>query len=351
MSQTATPRIAVPALAADAATTYDDIFMRSTTSDQGSIPAPSPLCTSPDIIPMSTPVANPQTYFVNTYGQDLGGTVLANQQNYIYVRGKNLAAGAQSGTVQLHWTKASLIMWPSIWGTQTLKSGSGASSVSVSAANAGDVVVGSDAFEWAPADPGPNDHYCLVGRVITAQHPNPVPTTINTADDFANYVANNRGVGWRNVVVVDQNTPTFQVTVNLQSPTQQELHIFLDVAGLPIGSQVGFTSAGVDINGQPVSMAPVTILSNGGESHGIVVTLPAGFNDDITYSFWANGQAYPSGISHSIALRAVYVPPSTSAMAAFARPIRYRDARAAADVDSIPIVTGVVIGDHTARIQ
>jgi hypothetical protein len=77
---------------------YDDMFLRDAIDDTGQVPYTGrTVCFSPDIIPYGqTNVTNPDAFFGGNYGQDLGQTVTPSSNNNIYVRVKNLGAGATS---------------------------------------------------------------------------------------------------------------------------------------------------------------------------------------------------------------------------------------------------------------
>jgi len=63
-------------------------------------------------------------YAKTTWTKDIGVNTVANATNYIYVRGKNLKTDKQDGEIALYYTKASLIMYPSIWIHNQLKNSS-----------------------------------------------------------------------------------------------------------------------------------------------------------------------------------------------------------------------------------
>jgi hypothetical protein len=276
-------------LAADGASQYDDIFVRANFGDSGSIPATGTLSTCPDIIPSGTqPVADPVNTFTNNYsnsganGQDL----VANAQNYIYMRGKNLHNGPETGTLQLYYSPASLLLYPSLWSQNQLKTSSGKSTVPVSAQNLGDIVVGQDPFTWVPQMPNAGDHYCLVGRVVTPSHPNPIPATGNISD-FATYIANNRGMGWRNVVVVNAGSPTFTSAIRYnQGEMGGAMYVAIKGTAVPKGAQVSFSCG--DSGPNPlINMAPYTATGTD-FLVGLPTNIPANFASQISYSYFAN---------------------------------------------------------------
>ena len=101
---------------------YNDIFIRKNLTDQGVVPATGAYTNTPDIIVSGNmPINNPVQYAKDTWEKNPGINPIANSQNYIYVRGKNLAPKKQSGHMALYYTKATLIMYPNQWLNNTLK--------------------------------------------------------------------------------------------------------------------------------------------------------------------------------------------------------------------------------------
>jgi hypothetical protein len=298
---------------------YDDLFMRANLSDVGQVPGVGNACTSPDIIPFgSLPYSgDPNTFFAGNYTSDVGQNVLAGEQNYIYVRAKNLASAADTGQVWLYWSKASLLNWPSVWSGNALKTEQGSTSVEISAAQDGQVAVGQAPFVWSPAQIS-DDHYCMISRVVTANNPNPVPDD-GTIDDFTKYVLNNRGVGWRNVTLVRGDTPSWQVPVNLRVTDACQLLIQVETTNVPLGCAVQF-ACGIEGPNPPLILAPTQITTSPNQTVGIWSQLPQGFSADITVSFWLNSNpALPSGAQ--VALCAYRLLDSSHPLAARGVPI------------------------------
>jgi hypothetical protein len=324
---------------------YDDLFMRANLADVGQVPGVGNACTSPDIIPNgSLPYSgDPNTFFAGNYASDVGKNVLAGEQNYIYVRAKNLAPAAEAGQVFLYWSKASLLNWPSIWSGNTLRTEQQSTSVEISATKDGQVVVGQTPFVWSPTMIT-DDHYCLISRMVTAKHPNPIPAD-GTIDDFTKYVINNRGVGWRNVTLVRGDTPTWQVPVNLTVTDACQLLIQVETTNVPLGCAVQF-ACGVEGPNPPLMLAKTQITTSPHQTVGIWSQVPQNFNADVTVSFWLNNNTgLPSGAQ--VALCAYRLLDSNHPLAAHGVPLEKsrvdRNALAAIPVENQPIAA-VLIG-------
>jgi hypothetical protein len=299
--------------AAAAANQYTDIFLRENLADTGTVPAPPPMAQSPDIIPSGlSPVSDPGSFFSKNYNQDVGQNLIANAQNYIYMRGKNLMNGPETGTLSLYYSPASLILYPSMWQKNKLSTSSGVTAVPVSAQNLGDIVVGADPFAWTPQMPSPGDHFCLIGQVVTPSNPNPIPAT-GAISDFSKWVAENRGIGWRNVVVVDTGSPTITQSVPYAQGTEAGgMYVAIQGKGIPAGAQVSF-SCGTPGPNPLINMKPYTATGTD-FLVGIPTNIPANFSSSISYSYYANNTTPLPGWSLSISVF-YFAPPSSSAHA------------------------------------
>ncbi|WP_296595118.1 hypothetical protein [Phenylobacterium sp.] len=327
---------------------YSDLFMRANLNDQGQMPAPGNLSSSPDIIPYGqVPVGNPASQF-SDFTQDFGQSVQWGVGNNIYVRGTNLAAGAESGDVYLYWSQASLLNWPQVWSTNTILPQSGNPSVKLAATAANQQVVAQEPFFFTPQMVLPSgDHVCLIGRVATTANPNPIPSTV-TMDSFAGFIANNRGFSWRNIEIINMptkpagSTPDWTMSVDYEQGTQTEIvNVVLSCVNIPVGCSIGFTCS-------TPGPTPMLSLVNTQVSNptsfvaGITSTIPAGFKSNIQYWFYSNGKAIPGGAS--VTLKAIYVPGSGAASARYARPLEHFGI-----VDPVGIgpTQGILLGSHS----
>jgi len=194
---------------------YTDVFMRDSLSDPGTIPSPgnNPY-TSPDIIPHSQ-VADPNASFGGSnYNTDFGQNIESGQYSFIYARYKNLGSTAQSGIIKLYWSKTSLVMFPNTWKNQGIGLANGASSVSFNNLAPQAVGVGAQPFVWTP--PTYDSYgYCMIGQVITPEHPSDIPEGTLTWGTFVRWVRYNPNICWKNLHVVN----------NLPDPQYDRLHL------------------------------------------------------------------------------------------------------------------------------
>jgi hypothetical protein len=301
-------------MATTTTTQWQDLLVRNSTSDTGQIPAAGQLSDSPDLIPAGTSPAADPTSFLADMSVDYGQNVDAGEDNYLYARGVNLYPGAESGTLHLYYAEASLLQWPAQWSPNEIPLNDGTLGNPVSAnANGDDFVTAAPYFWQDVPTPPPNNHYCLIGRMVTESNPNPIPTILEIPD-FATYIANNRGMSWRNInVVQDPDAPTWSTNVAYaQGATTEQLYVQLVCENIPVGCAVAF-SCGTPGPVPVINLEQTTITTTPTQVLGITTTIPAGFSSSITYSFWSNGKTLPANAK--ITLMAVYVPPAGSDLA------------------------------------
>jgi hypothetical protein len=288
---------------------WEDLLVRNTTTDTGQIPAEGGLSKSPDIIPHGKePLGNPSTLIANMSSAP-AQNIYSHESNYIYVRGVNHAPAKQSGKIHLYYCRASLLMFPRQWERNELPLNDKQMGSPVSAEAGGDFVT-ENPFFWQDVSPPPNgDHYCMVARVETQQNPNPIPEIFQLAD-FAKFIEGHRGYAWRNVAVVaDPDTPTLEEQILYeQGDQQEEVHLMIECTNVTPGCFVAFNCG--TKGPTPVIDLPKTKITQSSETLGIVTTIPAGFESDITFQYWANGKTQPENAN--FALRSIFIPPPTA---------------------------------------
>lgn len=277
---------------------WQDVLIRKALNDVGEVPFTGGTWTqSPDIIPNGTKVvADPQAAFGGAnYNIDQGQSTVFMQPNYFYVRGKNLSPGPQTATFSLYYCPQNLFLFPSLWAKHQLSTSSGKPSVTVEAAASGDVIVTPEAFTYIPES---QIHSCLVARVSTPTNPNPVPPdgTFTTFDQLGQFIVNNPNWGWRNVVLVEKDIPTFTNTFEIDTTcltpgTNGQFLIGISYNNLSVGSQLAF-SAGTPIpsgpdQGKIIQMVQTAVTQPDGSLGTAYLTIPAGYKTTVQYTYWA----------------------------------------------------------------
>ncbi len=200
---------------------YTDIYARDALDDIGNIPYTGRTAYfSPDIIPQQQ-TQQPLAWFTSTWAQDPGLNVNAGVNNYVYVRGKNLSTSASSGTVYLYCAPSTLLLNVSYWSNNPISTGAGTNATLVDINNktqiaAGAICVGNSPFLLNQVVPQ-GFHYCLVTRVVTPTHPNPIPVSFANTSQFINWVVDNPNVAWRNLTVVPSTNNAISQSQNYEN--------------------------------------------------------------------------------------------------------------------------------------
>jgi hypothetical protein len=272
------------------ATMYDDVYMRDSLSDQGMVPASGAWTKSPDIIPNGTVlIQDPVKTLTDSWNSDVGQPTTLNQQNYFYVRAKNLSDGAATATLKLYYCPQHLFLFPGLWVENLMATSDGKTEVSASAGKKGDILVPDRPFTNVPIS---QEHHCLIGQVITNAHPNPVPMNISDMGALAQYILSHPNMAWRNVVLVQKDIPTFTHYFNLDTGDEGgEVLMGVSCKNITVGSSVAF-SCGTPIpsgqdKGKLIELVktpvPQSDIFMGQEQY----YLPANFKTKISYSYWA----------------------------------------------------------------
>jgi hypothetical protein len=282
-------------------TQYNDIYMRDALSDTGQIPSGVRTAyLSPDIIPWKNQtVSNPNSFFTENYGQNVGKNIISNEINYIYARGKNLHLSQESGKIYLYYSRSSFLSQPSEWRDNMISSATpGQDFVNVSAREKDDIVVGDSAFQWDAPQPPTGYHYCLISRVVTGDHPNQIPSNFSATYTFLQWVLDNPGIAWRNVYLLQNDSPpTWQGSVNFMNlDPAQHLYAFTVEArgGFPPETEISMVCSATGPE-PPISYAD----KSEGQDPWYVYTesqLPANFSSGMVITVTLpNGQSWPSG--------------------------------------------------------
>lgn len=336
---------------------FADIYMRDYSGDSGQIPSDTrqSVSQSPDIIPNgANPNTNYQTDLVNNYNGPYGYYQnITDDYNYIYVRGFNAFPGSQSGTINLYWSPASLLLYPPKWINNQIPNTNGTSSATLPLTAPGQVCVGQGAFYWRPPGIAAGDHYCLIAQVQTQQDPNPLPGLIPGAvpgdlQAFAAWVANNADIAWRNVSLVKQPTDDYTAFVELSNPSTTAAGLFslaVTCTDIPDGTDIAITGS----EPQPAlnmsfTVGPQNLISQPGaepkvNAYGVSVSVPAGYAEAVRVT--ATGPAtFPFGSSIKPAL--LLLVESDGPLAAFGmKALELNVEGAAEDAVMVPL------GDYT----
>ncbi|WP_326647368.1 MULTISPECIES: hypothetical protein [unclassified Streptomyces] len=307
---------------------WDDLYFRHNFQDTGQYPTTGWLCESPDVIPLGAdPVSDPGELISDlNWGKDFGSSTRASEPNFIYLRGQNLSASDTEGDLYLYYSPASMLLWPTDpldpkkgWARNPLTTSAGAKFLTVKA-EAGARFVTHEAFQWIPA-PIENDHYCLVGRIVTEKDPNPIPE-LGEITDFAAYVSQHPDIAWRNVTMINPSAPiSTELYDYSQGSLEHQIYFHLNADNAPDGSEI-MMSCGTP--GPSPMLNKRGTVDNPPDGGTFTVTLlslvPANWSSNITMTWKSNGKVPLPGMR-------IWLDPilPTSAddpvLGAFARPL------------------------------
>ncbi|WP_306951010.1 hypothetical protein [Streptomyces sp. B4I13] len=235
--------------------------------------------------------------------KDYGQSLSIGESNYLYARGTNTSSSQKSGTLHLYYAPAGLLVYPSNWVELPLETR--VLGAPVSAPPNGTFVTRSP-YLWdrVPPPPPGSSHYCLVSRLATDAHPNPLPDVLQI-QDFAQFIASNRGMAWRNLTqVTDPNPPQIERSVLYeQGDLEHMVYVLIRAENIPIGCEIEFHCGSE--GPQPLLSLPRTTVTNASSFvAGVYSMIPAGFSSYITYNLWTNGKTLP--VNAKLTLSAQY---------------------------------------------
>lgn len=278
---------------------WNDILLRDSPEDTGAIPSPVRFL-SPDVICTQQQQVDP-AQFMQNYDESPGKEPIANQNNFIYVRGKNLGTQASGGTVYLYWCRSSLLMWPEQWKSNVVQAnveGKWQPYNILPPVGGGQISVTQAPFIWNPlplqSDQLQNDHYCIIAAVSTSTHPwsvSSLPTL--TYAGFGIWVRSNPNICMRNITLVSNpNQPVWDRLdlVNIPGETSVPMFVMAQCTNVPIGTTVMLKNDELGITTSEVTASPNQVIYSKG------VTCLAGYSGYIeTLAQLAAGQTWPTG--------------------------------------------------------
>ena len=276
-------------------TQWTDVLIRTNFSDSGKVPTSGSASHSPDIVPNGITLINdPVTYLTSddNWMKDVGKNIEQSRQNFIYMRGINLHDGPRKGRFYLYYAPSSILLYPSEWKDNQLKTSSGQGYIEFDATEKDQRVATNQPFTWIPV--AVSGHYCMIGRIYTEENPNPIPET-GGITDFTKWILNHPNMAWRNVSMVSKDLPTYtKVVPYAQGDEGHDMELGIKWTNLPIGSYIAFSCGTPLPNGESIELPKTKITTTSGR-----LTIPAYVNKDwvtqVAYSYWSNGQTPTEG--------------------------------------------------------
>ncbi|WP_374628798.1 hypothetical protein [Pannonibacter indicus] len=307
-------------------TQYDGILLRQNLQDQGLMPRTGGWTASPDIIMAGTqPTQDPQAVFSTaaSYGTDPTQPVVQNATNYVYLRGKNLNAAAQTGTARVFYAPQSLFLYPVQWLNNSILTSRGSATSDLGSLAPNAIGVTTDPFVWVPTNI--SEHTCLVGFISTPEYPfesQKPPNAVTSMNDLAAWIGKTGGTGWHNVQFTSAGAPTFtNSTVYPPSTTAATVQFAVTCVSCPVGSQVSFSCGTPLPDGTYINLPPTTVTKPTQIGFTVTYQVPAGWTSPISYSYYANGNPPVDGnFSVSMSASILTSTPGSQVFAAYARP-------------------------------
>lgn len=284
---------------------YNGIFLRSALGQGNTIPRLGPQSISPDILTLGIEPVPAPAIFAQRYDIEFKKPLLAQQANYIYLRGKNYSDqpidDRDDTRPRLFCAKASLLLYPQTW--TELNTGPSGEPFSLKA-DPGSVGATNRPYVWIP-DNITSDHYCLIATVPSPGYGNNIPE--GPISDFNTWVAAHGGVAWTGVNVVNANALTLSSKAMHFDMGSESAEIWFEVVStnLPVGCTISF-SAGSPGTDPAIYLAPTTVATSPKFTAGVKCSVPAGYISDIYFNLVVPSGSIPPGAS--VTIRAMYAP-------------------------------------------
>jgi len=174
-----------------------DLYLRDNLQDHGREPLINGgINCSPDINVFRDKLIDPDATLGTPAAQNsdtLSEVVEIGQDNYIYLRVQNRGSQPTNGTARVFWALPSVLPTPNSWHEIT----DPASGEPIGTVNPGEMkIVGP--ITWKKGDIPAKGHYCFIGLISSGDDPAPDKATINTIDDYYNFIRASNNATWRN---------------------------------------------------------------------------------------------------------------------------------------------------------
>lgn len=217
-----------------------DVYARDFVGDDGStLPTPTPLYMSPDIIVRRSHEANPQAAFGEGSGTEndagLSDSVLSGTDHWVYLRVRNRGGvDATNIEARIYWTQPSTLMLPETWNE--------IGTVLFPSVPTGDVLTVSSGLMWSAAEVPATGHYCFLAEIVDPFYPTPMKTAMADWGAFVHFVRSENNVVWRNFQVIEYTPASLKSAVleaRIGAPRGKRPKLSVDlVVDLPPDSRV-----------------------------------------------------------------------------------------------------------------
>ncbi|MDX2361882.1 MAG: hypothetical protein QNK23_13820 [Crocinitomicaceae bacterium] len=244
--------------------------------------SPDIVCSGPTLLPDPN-VLTDQTQY--DQGLPSARSQTPQQNNYIYARGLNTTATAQTATVFLYYVDTTIVLWPQNWKKDTISyNGHDTNAIQVSMPANG-LAATETPFSWTP--PSSGKHFCLVAwsQIGASQGDEPDLYSIGTVSNMGTFILDHPNIGWKNTIEVDAEVPSIQQVATITGPADGGVfNIGIQCEGLPPGGYIQFNVPGPDA-ANTINF-PKTKIPTSGYAPTVQVRWPAAYESAITFTYW-----------------------------------------------------------------
>ena len=191
-----------------------DCFLRDHLGDDGSEPSTDSIWHSPDIVPRSAQLANPDADLGGdeNWGEDKAETLERDRQGFVYLRVKNRGPFDDTPGIDLYWAYPGTFLSPNEWIGHHI----GHVDPTVPGTVSGGNRIVTAAMPWTP--PSDTDHPCLIAVLNSKfdEAPALVPQSIDA--DYIAFVQTYNNIAHRNVITAEATEDTVFWRFNARVP-------------------------------------------------------------------------------------------------------------------------------------
>lgn len=319
---------------------YMDVMIRDSFDDFGQSLVGGNICKSPDIVPVGlNALTEPQKFLTDNWFKDIGANLSPNANNVIYLRGISHSPEKTKAKFYLYYSQASLLMYPDQWKNNLIPCCDGKDYFETENLSQGDLAITEIPYIWKPSCIE-NDHYCLIGRVVTTEHPNPIPL-VEDVKNFTKFIAQNPNYCMRNIVLVNKDIPDYSVAVNYeQGKIGTEIHFIIENYGCSPDAEFSLSCTNSSTT-PPIAIKRQRVPADQTLT-GISVFVPENFNSKLLLNFW-NKNPEKSKDGWELRLKAFFIVKDSD--------LKELPNAILLKYGSMKPETAVLLGDYTIKAQ
>jgi hypothetical protein len=304
-------------------TNVTGFLVRTSLSDNGTLPRTGPWTGCPDIIPAGIN-SLPRNELISSYGSVTDKDLSLGLRNNLYLRAKNMNSTPLTQTAWMFQVPGNLVLQPQVWfSTNNLighevydPAGSGTPDSpdiikkfgQVITAAPGQIAV-TEAYNWIPQT---SEHHCIVAVVanswddVLAHYPS---NPIKSVNDLGTWIYSNGSIGWHNVNIQPMTTTVYENWVNYSNTdhVQENITFTMVAQNVPVGTRISFSANSSTSGGQTIGQDWVSVTKPlvGGNINpdfevGSTILVDANYSTVIRYRTDFNGTTPPANFDMSV---------------------------------------------------